>query len=121
MSRPWATVALNLTLTAIGLGVVSWALYRWLKRTEDPPLMIFKAVLSLVLTAGLLGLAVSMRGEGGLLLPGICVGYGVIMTFIWARHIGAIVASPFTSMFDGGNEEIEPQPMYSVALNKIKR
>jgi TolA-binding protein len=43
------------------------------------------------------------------------------MAIIWGRHIGALVASPLTTMFDGGSEEVEPRPLYSVALNKIRR
>jgi TolA-binding protein len=121
MPRPWATVALNLLLAAGCLAVVLWALWRSLKRSEDPSLMLFKVVLSLVLTGGLIFIALTTDGSDRLVVPGLCAGYGVTMAIIWGRHIGALVASPLTAMFDGGSEEVEPRPLYSVALNKIRR
>ena len=117
----WATVALNLTVLAGCLGVTVWALFRSLKRSEDPSLIVFKSVISLVFTVGLLWFALTTDGGGRLIGPGLCALYGVTMAILWGRHIGALVAKPFTSMFDGGDEEVEPQPLYSIAINKIRR
>jgi outer membrane protein assembly factor BamD (BamD/ComL family) len=114
-------VLLNLFILSLCLGISIWGYIRWLKRTEDPSLMVFKTILSLVFTIGLFVAAVTMQGQAGLLLPGLCAVYGVTMAILWGRHIGALVARPLTSMFDGGTEEVEPQPLYSIAVNKIKR
>ena len=121
MSRPWYTVLLNLFLLSLCLGIAIWGYIRWLKSSEDPSLMVFKTVLSLIMTIGLFVAAATTDGLGRLGLPLICVVYGISMAILWGRHIGALVARPLTSMFDGGFEEVEPQPLYSIALNKAKR
>ena len=42
------------------------------------------------------------------------------MSVTWAPHLGAWLAKPLTSMFDGGETELEPQPLYSAAISKRK-
>jgi outer membrane protein assembly factor BamD (BamD/ComL family) len=42
------------------------------------------------------------------------------MSILWAAQIGTLVAKPFTSLFDGGGQEMEPQPLYSIAMGKRK-
>jgi tetratricopeptide (TPR) repeat protein len=43
------------------------------------------------------------------------------MSVIWAPSLAAALARPITSMFDGGDKELEPQPLYSAAIAKRKR
>jgi outer membrane protein assembly factor BamD (BamD/ComL family) len=66
--------------------------------------------------------AIGLRGTYAFAaLPFLCVVVGLILTAVWGSSIGRIFASPLTSMFDGGSEEIEPQPMYSIAEAKRKQ
>jgi tetratricopeptide (TPR) repeat protein len=39
---------------------------------------------------------------------------------MWTPHIGEWMAKPLTSLYDGGDLEIEPKPYYSIALTKRK-
>jgi tetratricopeptide (TPR) repeat protein len=54
-------------------------------------------------------------------LPIIAAIFGVVMGILWAPHIGALIAKPFTSFYDGGSAEVEVRPFYSIARAKQKR
>ena len=38
------------------------------------------------------------------------------MTFVWRNAIIDLVANPMGALYDGGNEEIEAKPYYSIAM-----
>jgi tetratricopeptide (TPR) repeat protein len=40
---------------------------------------------------------------------------GVVMTVLWTPHIGEWLCKPLTGLYDGGNEEPEQKPYYSIA------
>jgi TolA-binding protein len=46
---------------------------------------------------------------------------GIVLGITWATNIAGILAKPLTSLFDGGNQEIEPQPLYSIAEARRKQ
>lgn len=100
------------------LAVLGWLLYRSLKRSENPPKLLFKWIV----TVFVLGAAAFLsRGPvTPTLLPLILVAAACI-TILWGASIGAIIAKPFTMIYDGGNEEIEPRPFYSIAEAQRKR
>lgn len=111
---------------AIGLSVMSamlivWTLYRWLSRTEDPRILIRNWIITLA-CVGILIFAVSGQPtREAIHVPALILVLAIIMSIIWTPNIGALVAKPLTSMFDGGDEEVEPAPLYSVAINKIRK
>jgi tetratricopeptide (TPR) repeat protein len=47
--------------------------------------------------------------------------FGIVVGILWAPHIGAVIAKPLTSFFDGGAAEVEARPFYSIARAKQKR
>ena len=100
-----------------------WLIVRSVKRSDDPAKLIFKWVLTFGLVAGLLGLTkgIGFDNLGALAIPFICVAFGVAMSVMWAPSLAAALARPITSMFDGGDKELEPQPLYSAAIARRKR
>jgi tetratricopeptide (TPR) repeat protein len=54
----------------------------------------------------------------GLLTATVCL---KVLAMIWQGTITDIVAKPFTSLYDGGNEEIEAKPYYSIAMGMKKK
>lgn len=119
MPRP-LSIAVGLLMILSVLGAFGWWLWRCLKNSDDPTKLIFKWIVTLLCLAGLAALVVGLEGFGRVAVPFVCVAIGIVMSVLWAPHLGALLAKPFTSMFDGGDQEIEPQALYSVALAKRK-
>jgi len=112
-----------LFLALLGTGAV-WQMIRSLKRSDDPPKLLFKYVLTFVVV-GLFCYAVLFRTwwhtqAGAFIVPVICVVVGIAMSIVWAPNLGALLAKPITSLFDGGDTEPDPQPLYSMAQAKRK-
>ena len=51
----------------------------------------------------------------GPLGPPVMAVLGIIMAIMWGPHICAMAGKPFTALYDGGNEEPERKPYYSIA------
>src|SRR6266702_2493933 len=112
-------VALAVVVIALG-----WLLLRTLKRSEDPPRLIFKWVLTALIVGLMKWKAIPLAGRGGgdsyvgVVLALLC---GLVLTAIWRHSIASIVASPFGALYDGGDVEPEPHPAYSVAQSRQKQ
>src|SRR5262245_36313137 len=120
MPRP-LSIAIGLLMILAVLGGFGWWLWRCLQNSDDPPKLLFKWLLTLLCLVGLAWLVFGMEeGVGRVIVPFVCVAIGVVMSILWTPHFGELLARPFTSMFDGGNQEIEPQPLYSIAIAKRK-
>jgi hypothetical protein len=46
--------------------------------------------------------------------PFVMIILGVAISILWAPHIGEWLCKPLTGLFDGGDEEPEPKPYYSI-------
>ncbi|MEJ0088650.1 MAG: tetratricopeptide repeat protein [Limisphaerales bacterium] len=117
-------IAVNVFFLLVIVGFVGWILFRSLKRSYDPGRLIFKWLF----TAGVLGLefgfAVPSFARGGYdAIYGLFVSLilGLVMAITWRHSIIDLIANPIGSLYDGGREEVEPKPYYSVALAKRKR
>jgi len=122
-------IVLYVTLLLVAAGLVAWALWRWLKRSDSPAMLIVQWILTLITLAGLYGLgrhidrkivqgtdpAVAFYGVGSLFI------IALILTVIWRHNIAALIARPFVSLYDGGDAEVDPQAYYSIAIAKRKR
>ncbi len=112
-------------LLVLFLVVGGWVLLRALKRSEDPPRLLFKWVLTALIVGVMFRIVAPIVGEGG--YSGAFVGIpatavcGLALAIVWRHNIASMVARPFTSLYDGGTAEIEPQPYYSIAEAKRKR
>ncbi len=112
----------------VGVIFVFWVLRQWFKRSEDRRLLLVQLLLTTVIGAGLVGIVVFVRGRmeagdpGGALF-GMAGVFGVafLLAIIWRESIAGIIARPFESLYDGGNRQIDPQALYSIAEAKRKR
>lgn len=101
-----------------------WFLWRTLKRTEDPPRLVMKWILTAVTLGLLFYYAMPAVAEGGLgAIAGILMAtvLGLILAIIWRYNIAMMIAKPFASLYDGGDTPDDPKPFYSHALAKRKR
>lgn len=107
--------------TVVFVCVAAWFLYLWLRRSEDPRLLVFKWVLTALVVGWLLWFVEAGRNTP-MTFPHVIatlVG-GLVLAAIWRHNITGLFAKPFTSLYDGGDAEIEPQPYYSIAESKRK-
>ena len=114
--------ALGIGLSVISAGLIVWTLYRWLSHTEEPRRLFGKWIATLIF-AGILLLLTRLTPSyaTAFAVPGTVAAIGIVLAVIWAPHIGEWFAKPLTSMFDGGDDEIEPAPLYSIALNRMRK
>ena len=111
---------LDITLGTVGLivaiGLVGVGVFYMLRKSEDPSRMFFK----LAFTIPFVIFCILLGGKMGPFGPFLIVLMAVVLSYMWTPHIGELLAKPLTSLYDGGDEQIEPKPYYSVALSKRK-
>lgn len=102
--------------------VIGWGMYRVLRRTEDPGLLVVKWVLTALIVGWVLW-QIDAFGNSPASWYHVVVALvsGLVLVVIWRHSIGALVAKPFSALYDGGDVEVEPQPFYSVAEAKRKQ
>lgn len=122
MPRP-VSITIGLLMLLGGIAAIIWFIWRTIKRAEDPSKMAFKWAFTLIVI-GFFGYGafkeVGFSYGGAFIVPFVCVIIGIIMSIVWAPHLGAWFAKPLTALFDGGGQELEPQPLYSAAIAKRK-
>ncbi|HWD91009.1 MAG TPA: tetratricopeptide repeat protein [Verrucomicrobiae bacterium] len=123
-SHLWRYLSDGLALIVF-LGLVGWALFRILKKSDDPARLLFKWVLTVVNVSGMFVLIGPMMKEGGYGaafggIPAAAVG-GVFLAMIWRRDIADMVANPIGDLYDGGTTPMEAKPFYSQAIAHRKR
>jgi tetratricopeptide (TPR) repeat protein len=94
------------------------------KRSEDPARLLFKWILSAFLVVLVVWKVLPMADSGGMAAFAAladCMLVGVVLAVTWRHDIGALIAKPFSSLYDGGNVEPEPQPFYSIARARQKQ
>jgi tetratricopeptide (TPR) repeat protein len=109
MNRTCEIVTWILGLTVIW-GAAGWAGFRLLKRSDDPAKLIFKWAITLPLAVYGLFFASNLGPLG----PPVMAVLGIILAILWGPHICAMAAKPLASLYDGGNEEPELKPYYSI-------
>ncbi len=98
-------------------GFAGWIIVRTVRKAEDPASAAFKWVLSIPIVI-LAFMAIGLFGPFG---PFLIVACAVVLSFLWTPSLGAFLVKPLTSMIDGGDEPLPPQPTYSVAQSKQKQ
>src|SRR5689334_18179159 len=115
MPQPLRLALLAFVVLGI-VGLIAYTFIRAFKKSEDPVRLLVKWVITLLVCGGLFWFARGTQGSGAaLVVPFVCVGVAVILSFVWAPSIGHILFSPILSALDGGNEEPDPVPLYSTA------
>ena len=121
--NPWR-VALGLTIIIGVLSLIFWGVWRSIKRADDPAKMLGKWLLTVIAVGFVAWALVGQIGfsEGGaFIVPFVAVFLGVIVSILWAPHLGAALAKPITSAIDGGTEDPIPQALYSIAEARRKQ
>ncbi|MGZ8919768.1 MAG: tetratricopeptide repeat protein [Limisphaerales bacterium] len=100
-----------------------WFIWRTLKKSEDPGRIAYKWVVSFGLIATLITIGVKLSDNfaGAFIGPIVAAAFGIVLGILWAPHIGALLASPITALYDGGDQAPEIRPFYSIARAKQKR
>ena len=114
----------NIIFPVIGTGCIGWLFIRSIRRSENPPLLILKWLITLPLIASYIWVIMPAVSRGGFEAIGgilLAVVWGNLMVIIWGLTIVSAIAKPFTSLFDGGDEPPEPKPYYSIAQARRKR
>jgi tetratricopeptide (TPR) repeat protein len=116
-------IALNVFLLLVVLGFAGWVFSRSLKRSDDPAKLIFKWVFTALAIWFFFAVAAPAGEKGGydaiyaIIVTLFC---GIAMAITWRHSLIDLIANPIASLYDGGREEVEPKPYYSVALTKRK-
>ena len=105
--------------------MIVYAFVRAFQRSENPGALAIKWVVTLLVSAVLFWFARrSLRVSGAGFVDGAiiaakvvfaCLTAGILLSILWAPNIGQFLFGSLFSMFDGGGEELEPQPLYSTA------
>jgi outer membrane protein assembly factor BamD (BamD/ComL family) len=101
--------------------VVGW---RWLKGSRDTPFRLIAKWTVSALIIGFLAVfvmpAITGGDPGGAFMVPIVAVCGIILAIMWTPNITAFLARPFGNLIDGGDDEAEPEPFYSIAIAKRK-
>lgn len=99
-----------------------WLVIRAFKKSDDPQLLLFKWFLSALIIgfmAWQVGPMVKSQSSSvaisGVFVTVFC---GWALAAIWRRNLANLVAKPIGSLYDGGDQEVEPHPFYSIAQAK---
>jgi tetratricopeptide (TPR) repeat protein len=109
----------------VAMSLAFGALAVWsIRKSEDPARTAFKWGLTFVLVICVYWKVFPMADQGGLatfIAMAICMVAGLVLFITWRQEIGALVAKPFTSLYDGGDVPPEPRPFYSIARARQKQ
>ena len=111
----------QVVVVVVSLVPIVWLGFVWLKRSEDPALLVFKWVMTVPILAFGVWKTGLFKGTPAtwtdVVFAMICA-LGFVA--VWRRNIASLVANPLGSLFDGGDVPVEPQPFYSIAESKRK-
>src|SRR4051812_46539832 len=106
---------LTLVMVLCGLGLGTWMFVKAIARSPNAKTLTVKWIATVIgvflwfLTGFILG------PTGAPVMPGLAVGFAIIMSIMWTPHIAAVMSSPITNWYDGGDQEPELKPLYSMA------
>lgn len=124
---------LELIATIIGwiivAGIFIAGLRHWYLKSHDRGLLVVKWALTVPGMVAMYFLTIWLRNKvnGGLdygaafFGAALVAANGLYFAIIWRKDIAMIVARPFGNLYDGGDEEPDPQAFYSSAEAKRKR
>ena len=78
--------------------------------------MLFK----LAFTIPFVILCIWVAAHMGIAGPFLIVFMAVVLSYMWTPHLAEMMSNPLTNIIDGGIEEPEPKPYYSIAISKRK-
>ena len=124
IARSNGDILLSVTTMFVMIAGVGWILWHTLKKSEDPPKLIFKWILTLIIIGYMVRSVLPDVAQGGpVASAGVLVStvVGLALAIIWRHNIAMMIAKPFASLYDGGDDEDDPKPFYSSARAKRMR
>ncbi len=120
-----AEVLRGTLILLVGGALAIWLVYWTCKRSEDPVSTFVKWLITIGVLAFMITVVFPIVGKGdyasafiGVPLGAVC---GIIVAIVWGKNLGALVAKPFTALYDGGTAAPDPVPLYSVARARQKQ
>jgi len=107
----------GLLILILFAALVVWLVVHTIRNAEEPKHMAIKWAITLPLAA-LIVLSLKLLGPLAPFLIALC---GIVLSYLWTPHLGSLLSSPLTSIFDGGNTPPDPRPAYSVGMARQKQ
>jgi tetratricopeptide (TPR) repeat protein len=116
-------IAVETALSLFGVAFIGWIFVRAFKRSNNRGALIVRWIVTTMAVWFEFKVVLPAFEKGGydaiIGLIGSAV-FGSCMAVIWSGTVTDILAKPFASLYDGGDEPPEPKPYYSIALTKRK-
>jgi tetratricopeptide (TPR) repeat protein len=103
------------------VAAVGWAFWQAFRRSDAPVTLAIKWVLTAICIVGLCLIGPAAWSRSVVIVLPLVAAIGLVLAIIWRGSITNLIAKPFASLYDGGNEPPDPKPMYSIAMSKRKR
>lgn len=113
--------ALKILEWTAGLAALGWFFWWRLQRSQSSTgAVITKSLVTAVLMFAMVRhvAPLALSGIGAIVGVPLLAAMLVILAILWRHEITGILADPLGDMFDGGREQIEPQPYYAHAESK---
>lgn len=109
--------------------IIAWILWRWAKKSDDLTRLVTKWLLTVpgIVSLFFMGRYLDKGIAGGLDYSVAFISViwaaitGLYLGILWRGSIANVVAKPFGVLYDGGDREIDPQALYSVAESKRRK
>lgn len=115
---------INITSLVVLAGVVAYVFWLAFDRSRDRKVLVIKWVATLPVGWVIYAIVLPNFREGGLnaifalVTTLFC---GLAMAALWVGSVTDTFAKPFASLYDGGDQEVDPKPIYSIAISKQKK
>ena len=121
MELLWRIISGTVALICI-LFLVFYSVWRGVKSSGDPVRLVFKIVISICIVIFSISLMHKHPSDPGEMFYNLAVAlvFCVPTGLLWVSPAIEWLAKPLTNIFDGGDEEAEPEPLYSMAESKRK-
>lgn len=115
---------LSFLFVAIAFSIVAIFFFRRLTNSPDPGGLVVRWILTAASVCLWVYLGIQARSGPpamSYIVPAVAVLNGVFLSVLWTPSIAELISNPFTKWYDGGDEEPELRPLYSIAEAYRKR
>lgn len=111
----------EVSVSVLALAVLGWCFSLWFRRRREPAALALRLGITLALGLGwFLWERKLYRVGGGSQIVGVLLAtvFGFVMAAVWTPSIVGWVGNVFGGLFDGGSEQVEAKPFYSIFRSK---